>query len=209
MCALHEIFEWVAIEPSRNLHLVSASGHKRKHNGKQSVPMKVRDERKIWITFQVCEATGSMMSVGMGERSMRHVHDTRWYSQKGAMMENPPCEIMLQAQRCSPQSNGGAEWMVTNRTELDQSLQDPNWEEFRNHSQSRQFFARLVTTTRSMAIHAIPQTTRLNNHSIREDSTHVLRKPNLTRWRGSCVLTTRSTGQQIGISVARSCLDRT
>ena len=28
--------------------------------------------------------------------------------------------------------------------------------------------------TRSIAIHAIPQTTRLNNHSVREDSTHVL-----------------------------------
>ena len=46
-----------------------------------------------------------------------------------------------------------------------------------------------LTTTRSMAIHEIPQKTRLDDNSIREDSTHVLPKPNLARWRGSCVQT--------------------
>ena len=49
-------FEWIAIEPSRNPHLVSAS--------EQAVPMKLRDGRKIWITFQVCEVNGPIMSVG-------------------------------------------------------------------------------------------------------------------------------------------------
>ena len=57
-------FEWIAIEPSRNPHLVSASGHKLKHYGEQAVPMKLRDGRKIWITFQVCEVNGPIMSVG-------------------------------------------------------------------------------------------------------------------------------------------------
>ena len=57
-------FEWIEIEPSRNPNLVSASGHKRKHYGQQTVPMKVRDGRKVWITFQVCDVNGLIMSVG-------------------------------------------------------------------------------------------------------------------------------------------------
>ena len=57
-------FEWIAIEPSTDPHLVSASGHKLKHYGEQAVPMKLRDGRKIWITFQVCEVNGPIMSVG-------------------------------------------------------------------------------------------------------------------------------------------------
>ena len=44
-------FEWIALEPSRNPHLISASGHKLKHYGEQAVPMKLRDGRKIWITY--------------------------------------------------------------------------------------------------------------------------------------------------------------
>ena len=44
-------FEWIAIELSRNPHLVSASGHKLKHHGERAVPMKLRDGRKVWITF--------------------------------------------------------------------------------------------------------------------------------------------------------------
>ena len=63
MCAPRD-FEWIAIEPSMNPHLVSASGHKLKHHGEQAVPMKLRDGRKIWITFLVCEVNGSIMSVG-------------------------------------------------------------------------------------------------------------------------------------------------
>ena len=46
-------FEWIASEPSRNPHLISASGHKLKHYGEQAVPMRLRDGRKIWITFRV------------------------------------------------------------------------------------------------------------------------------------------------------------
>ena len=57
-------FEWIAIEPSRDPHLVSASGHKLKHYGEQAGPMKLRDGRKIWITFQVCEVNGPIMRVG-------------------------------------------------------------------------------------------------------------------------------------------------
>ena len=54
-----------------------------------------------------------------------------------------------------------------------------------------------------------PHATRLNDNSIREDSTHVLPKPNLARWRGSCVQTTGSTGQQTRISMARRHLAQT
>ena len=56
-------FEWIAIEPSRNPHLVSASGHKLKHCGEQAAPMKLRGTQKIWITIQVCEVNGPIMSV--------------------------------------------------------------------------------------------------------------------------------------------------
>ena len=63
MCSPRD-FEWIAIEPSRNRNLVSASGHKLKHHGQQAVPMKLRDGRKIWITFQVCYVNGPIMSVG-------------------------------------------------------------------------------------------------------------------------------------------------
>ena len=57
-------FEWIEIEPSRNPSLVSASGHKLKHYGQEAVPLKLRDGRKIWITFQVCDVNGPVMSVG-------------------------------------------------------------------------------------------------------------------------------------------------
>ena len=48
----------------------------------------------------------------------------------------------------------------TIRNQIKESLKDPTGEERRNHSPSRQSFAHTVTTTRSMALHAIPQTTR-------------------------------------------------
>ena len=57
-------FEWIAIEPSRNPNLVSASGHKLKHYGQQAAPMKLRDGRKVWIIFQVFDVNGPIMSVG-------------------------------------------------------------------------------------------------------------------------------------------------
>ena len=57
-------FEWIALEPSRNPHLVSASGHKLILYGEHSVPMKLWDGRKIRITFQVCEVQEVIMSVG-------------------------------------------------------------------------------------------------------------------------------------------------
>ena len=57
-------FEWIAIEPSRNPNLVSARGHKQKHYGQQAVPMKLRDGRRVWLTFQVCDVNGPIMSVG-------------------------------------------------------------------------------------------------------------------------------------------------
>ena len=43
---------------------MSASGHKLKHDDQQAVPMKLRDGRKVWITFQVCDVSGHIMSVG-------------------------------------------------------------------------------------------------------------------------------------------------
>ena len=63
MCSPRD-FEWIAIEPSRNASLISASGHRQKHYGEQAVPMRLRDGRKIWITFQVCDVNGPIMSVG-------------------------------------------------------------------------------------------------------------------------------------------------
>ena len=81
-CALHETFEWIAIEPSRYPHLVSASGHKLKHHFEQSAPMKLRDGRKIWSTFQVREINGPIMSVGKfctkGNHRCATFTDARW-----------------------------------------------------------------------------------------------------------------------------------
>ena len=57
-------FEWIEIETSRNPNLAPASGHKLKHYGQQTVPMKFRDGRKVWLTFQVCDVSGPIMSVG-------------------------------------------------------------------------------------------------------------------------------------------------
>ena len=57
-------FEWIEIKSSRNPNLVSASGHRLKHYGQQTVLMKLRDGRKFWITFQVCDVSGPVMSVG-------------------------------------------------------------------------------------------------------------------------------------------------
>ena len=48
-------FEWIAIEPSRNPHLVSASGHKLKYYGEQAVPMKLRAKgNDRCATFSTC-----------------------------------------------------------------------------------------------------------------------------------------------------------
>ena len=45
--------------------------------------------------------------------NQRQKSSCAWFSQKGAMMENPPCEVIQQqSQRHSHQSNGGAERMV-------------------------------------------------------------------------------------------------
>ena len=103
-------------------------------------------------------------------------------------MDNPPCEVIQQqSQRYSHRSNGGAERMVqTTRNQLKacKTQMEKNWEK---HHPSRQSSAHLVATTRSTEIHAIPLTTRLNNHGMREDPTHVLPKPNPTRRIGEAV----------------------
>ena len=122
----------------------------------------------------------------------------RMLQSKSAMMENPPCELVQQqSQRYSHQSDGEVERMVqtirnqvkTYKIQIDKN----SGATIKVDSAS----AQLVITTRSMAIHAIPQTTRLNHHSFREDPTHVLPQPNLILWRGSCVKTTRSIGQKM------------
>ena len=124
---------------------------------------------------------------------MRMVHS------KGAMTENPPCEIMQQqSQRYSHQCNGGAERMVqTIRSQI---------KAHKIQIEKKKESTVLCSLRCSVAIHAIPQTTRLNNSSIRKDSTHVLPKPHSTCRRCSCVQTTRSTGPQVGICMARRCL---
>ena len=76
---------------------------------------------------------------------------------RDAMMEHPPCEIIQQqSQRYSHRG----------RTEGQNG--------WNKRDQSRQPTTHLVTTTRNTAIHEIPQKTRLNDNSTREDSTHVL-----------------------------------
>ena len=48
-------FEWIAIEPSRNFHLVSASGHILKYYGEQAVSMKLRAKgNDRCATFSTC-----------------------------------------------------------------------------------------------------------------------------------------------------------
>ena len=46
-------FEWIAIESSKN-HQVET----------ETLPMELRDGRKIWSTFYVCDVNGPFMSVG-------------------------------------------------------------------------------------------------------------------------------------------------
>ena len=90
----------------------------------------------------------------------------RMAQSEGAMMENPPCEIIQQqSQRYSHQSNGGAQRMVqsTRNHMKAYKIQFEKNSGITNHS--RQSSAHLVTTTRNMAMHAIPQTTRLYNNN--------------------------------------------
>ena len=64
MCALHEILSgWPSNQGSISIRY-RRSGQKLKRCGEQSVPMKLRDGRKTWITLQVCEVNGSIVSVG-------------------------------------------------------------------------------------------------------------------------------------------------
>ena len=60
-----------------------------------------------------------------------------------------------------------------------------------------------ATTTCRLEVHAISQTTELNNHLVREDSTHALSNPIL--FEGEAVTCRRpgAWGQQVGISMAR------
>ena len=60
MCALHEIWSGSPSNQAGILLLISASGHYIEHTAQ----MKLRDGRKIWITFQVCEVNGPIMSEG-------------------------------------------------------------------------------------------------------------------------------------------------
>ena len=57
-------FEWIATEPSKNPIWYRRVGTELKHHGEQSVPVKLREGRTIWITFQVREVNGPNMSVG-------------------------------------------------------------------------------------------------------------------------------------------------
>ena len=103
---------------------------------------------------------------------------------KGAMMEHSPCEIIQQqAQQYSHQSNGGAERMVqTIRNQI---------KAYKIQIEKNSGITIKTRVLHSLGYHytqhTIPQKTRLNHNSIRENSTHVLPKPNLARWRGSCV----------------------
>ena len=80
-------------------------------------------------------------------------------------MENPPCEIIhQQSQRYSHQSNGGAQRMVQSIRNHIKAYKIQFEKNSGITNQSRQSSAHLVTTTRNMAMHAIPQTTRLYNN---------------------------------------------
>ena len=133
----------------------------------------------------------------------------RMVQTKGAMMENPPCEIIQpQSQRYSHQGSGGAERMVQT---LRNQIKSCKIQIERNSGTTTKVDSPLLTW---LPRHAARQYTRFHK---RQDSTtayekirqHVLPQPNLTRWRASCVQTARRIGQQIGISMARWCLPRT
>ena len=55
-CSPRDI-EWIAMEPSKNRHLVSAIGHKLKHYGEQSVPMKLRSRYKCAWSVSIPKGT--------------------------------------------------------------------------------------------------------------------------------------------------------
>ena len=134
----------------------------------------------------------------------------RMVQSKGAMMEHPPCEIIQQqSQRYSHQSNGGAERMVQT---IRNQIKAYKIQIEKNSGITIKADSPLLTWLPRHAAWQYTrfhQKTRLDDNSIREDSTHVLPKPNLARWRGSCVQTTRSIGQQTGIRMARRHLART
>ena len=134
----------------------------------------------------------------------------RMVQSKGAMMEHPPCEIIQQqSQRYSHQSNGGAERMVQT---IRNQIKAYKIQIEKNSGITIKADSPLLTW---LPRHAAWQYTRFHK---RQDSTTTAYekirhmsypKPNLACWRGSCVQTTRSIGQQTGIRMARRHLART
>ena len=127
----------------------------------------------------------------------------RMVQSKGAMMENPPCEIIQQqSQQYSHQSNGGAERMVQT---IRNQIRAYKIQIEKNSGITIKDNSPLLT---SLPRHTAWQDTRFHK---RQDSTttaydkirHMSYQPNPIRWRGSCVQTTRSIGQHAGISMAR------
>ena len=121
-----------------------------------------------------------------------------------AMMENPPCEIVQQqSERYSPGATEEQnEWYKPYairskpaRFKLRRTQESP--------SKSTVLCSLgYIDTQHGNTRDSTNDKTQQPQHT--RDSTHVLPKPNRARWRGSCVQTTRSTGQQTGISMARS-----
>ena len=76
----------------------------------------VRDKEDPYIVSSILSwlsELGHSKVIIQSDGSQRQRLSCAWYSQKGAMMENPPCEIIQQqSQRYSHQSNGGAERML-------------------------------------------------------------------------------------------------
>ena len=91
----------------------------------------------------------------------------RMVQSKGAGMEIPPCEsIQQQSQRYSHQSNGGAERIVqTIRNQIKAYKFQIEKNSGITIKDDSPLSTHLVTTTRSMAVHTIPQATRFNNNS--------------------------------------------
>ena len=82
---------------------MSASGHKLQLYGQQAVPMKLLDGRKVWITFQVCDVSVPIMSVGnfcaKGDDRYATIHHEWWFSMARRSRRN----VSTTVQTCRPQ----------------------------------------------------------------------------------------------------------
>ena len=78
---------------------MSASGHKLQLYGQQAVHMKLLDGRKVWITFQVCDVSVPIMSVGnfcaKGDDRYATIHHEWWFSMARRSRRNVSTTVQI------------------------------------------------------------------------------------------------------------------